>query len=154
MQRLYVLYDADCGLCARLRRWAQRQPAYVELVFLPAGSSLAHRLFPGLTKPGRPEELILVSDEGGVYRDDRAWIMCLFALKEYREWSLRLSQPALLPLARGAFALLSKNRTRVSRWLNLAGDAEFVEALRREVRPACEVGPETAGGSHQESSPV
>ena len=50
-------------------------------------------------------ELVVVDDSGGVYRNGSAWIMCLYALREYREWSLRLATPALFPLARQAFAL-------------------------------------------------
>jgi predicted DCC family thiol-disulfide oxidoreductase YuxK len=139
MRRLYVLYDARCGLCSWAHRWMRRQPAFLELVFVPAGSERAERLFPGLARPGVPEELIVVADDGGVYRDGRAWIMCLYALQEYREWSIRLSRPMLLPLARQAFALLSRNRARISRWLDLAGEAEIVETLRQVHAPACDL---------------
>src|SRR3954453_8280707 len=116
MRRLFVLYDARCGLCSWARRWLARQPAFVELTFVPAGSERADRLFPGLSKPGVPEELVVVADDGAVYRDAHAWIMCLYALQDYREWSLRLARPALLPLARQAFSLLSRQRGRISRW--------------------------------------
>ena len=51
---------------------------------------------------------MVVSDEGAVYRDGSAWIMCLFALEEYRDWANRLAHPLLRPLARQAFALLSQ----------------------------------------------
>ena len=70
MRRLTILYDARCGLCSWARRWARRQPAFVELIFLAADSPEARRLFPDLMRPGEPEELIVVSDEGGVYRSD------------------------------------------------------------------------------------
>ena len=80
MEKLYVLYDARCGLCSWAKRWLMQQPAIVPLSFIPAGSVLAGRLFPGLCQPGDPEEeLVVVSDEGGVYREGNAWIMCLFA---------------------------------------------------------------------------
>ncbi|MBX6316344.1 MAG: DUF393 domain-containing protein [Isosphaeraceae bacterium] len=140
MRQLYILYDARCGLCSWARRWMLRQPAYLELIFLPAGSERAERLFPGLACPGTTEELIVISDEGGVYREGDAWIMCLYALQEYREWSLRLASPALRPLARQGFALLSKQRGRISRWLNLVSEAEVAEALRHVVAPACVLG--------------
>jgi predicted DCC family thiol-disulfide oxidoreductase YuxK len=137
MQRLYVLYDPRCGLCSWARRWLARQPAYVDLTFVPAGSERALLLFPGLTRPGEAVELEVVSDDGAVYRDSRAWIMCLFALVEYREWALRLAHPLLLPLARQAFALLSKHRRRVSHWLQLASEVEIAETLRQVDAPAC-----------------
>jgi predicted DCC family thiol-disulfide oxidoreductase YuxK len=137
MQRLYILYDPRCGLCSWARRWLARQPAYLDLTFVPAGSERALQLFPGLTRPGEVEELVVVSDDGAVYRDSRAWIMCLYALEEYREWALRLAHPLLLPLARQAFALLSKHRRRISRWLRLASEVEIAETLRHVEAPAC-----------------
>jgi predicted DCC family thiol-disulfide oxidoreductase YuxK len=139
MRCLYVLYDARCGLCSWSHRWLRRQPAFLELIFIPAGSERAARMFPGVERPGMPEELIVIADDGAVYREGRAWIMCLYALQEYREWSIRLARPMLLPLARQAFALLSKNRSRISRWLNLASEAEIAETLRQVHEPACDL---------------
>jgi predicted DCC family thiol-disulfide oxidoreductase YuxK len=139
MQRLYVIYDGRCGLCRLARQWLDRQEQLVELEFLAAGSFAATRLFPTLSDTDRPEELIVVSDEGGVYRGGHAWIMCLYALEEYREWAERLSSPALLPLARQGFAMLSKQRGRISRWFGLASEHEIVEALGRVAAPACEL---------------
>ena len=94
METLYVLYDARCGLCSLARRWLIQQAPLIRLSFIPAGSVLAGQLFPGLCQPGEPpEELVVVSDEGAVYRNESAWIMCLFALEEYRG----LGQPAGAP---------------------------------------------------------
>ena len=145
MRRLYVLYDARCGLCSWARRWLARQPAFLELTFVPAGSDRAARLLPGLPQPGAAvaEELVVVGDDGAVYRDSHAWIMCLYALQDYREWAARLARPALLPLARRAFALLSRNRGRISRWLELASEAEISEALHQVNAPACALPPAT-----------
>jgi predicted DCC family thiol-disulfide oxidoreductase YuxK len=137
MQRLYILYDPRCGLCSWARRWLARQPAYLDLTFVPAGSERALQLFPGLTRPGEVDELVIVSDDGAVYRDSRAWIMSLYALEDYREWALRLAHPLLLPLARQAFALLSKHRRRISRWMRLASEVEIAETLRQVDAPAC-----------------
>jgi predicted DCC family thiol-disulfide oxidoreductase YuxK len=113
------------------------QPAYVELVFVPAGSDRASRLFPDLAPADGPEELVVISDAGGVYREGDAWIMCLYALVDYREWALRLAHPMLRPLARQAFALLTRQRARLSRWLGLASDAEIAITLRAVEAPAC-----------------
>jgi predicted DCC family thiol-disulfide oxidoreductase YuxK len=140
MRRLYILYDARCGLCTWARRWLARQPAFLDLTFIPAGSDQALRLFPGLTRPGQVEELVVISDDGAVYRDSRAWIMSLYALDEYREWALRLAHPLLLPLARQAFALISRQRRRISRWLDLASEVEIAETLRHVSAPACAIG--------------
>ncbi len=154
MDLLYVLYDPRCGLCSWAKRWMRRQVALVNLRFIPARSPLAERLFPGLDRAGlAPQELVVVSDQGAVYRDDSAWIMCLFALEDYREWSFRLSHPLLRPLARQAFTLLSKQRSRVSRWLSLASEVEIAEALGQVNVPACALEPSLATASFDEKPP-
>jgi hypothetical protein len=63
--------------------------------------------------------------------------MCLFALEGYRDWANRLAHPLLRPLARQAFALLSKERSRISRWLALASDLEIAQTLSLVNAPAC-----------------
>ena len=141
MKRLYVLYDAYCGVCSWARRWAQDQPAIVPLEFIRADSEEARRLFPTLASQSIPEELIVVSDEGAVYREDGAWIMCLYALEEFRSLSLRLASPQLLPFARHAFLVLSKRRRALSRLLGLVSDRELLELLWREPStPRCSPG--------------
>jgi predicted DCC family thiol-disulfide oxidoreductase YuxK len=138
MDRLYVLYDAQCGLCTWAKRWLIKQPALIDLRFIPVGSALAARLFPSVARPDEPsQELVVVSDQGGVYRNGSAWIMCLFALEAYRDWANRLAHPLLRPLARQAFALLSKERSRISRWLALASEVEIAEILSQVSAPAC-----------------
>ena len=130
MRRLYVLYDERCGLCRLARRWAAGQPQYVELVFIAAGSEEANMRFPSLAHDGVPEELVVVNDEGGIYRGSSAWIMCLYALEDYREWSLRLATPALRQFARQAFAFVSEHRGQISHWLHLS-DRDAADVLRR-----------------------
>jgi predicted DCC family thiol-disulfide oxidoreductase YuxK len=138
MDRLFILYDARCGLCSWAKRWLMRQHTLIDLRFVPSGSPVAERLFPNLTRAGDPpEELVVISDEGAVYRNGSAWIMCLFALEAYREWANRLAHPLFRPLARQAFALLSKQRGRISRWLSLASDLEIAETLSQLNVPAC-----------------
>jgi predicted DCC family thiol-disulfide oxidoreductase YuxK len=138
VERLYVLYDAQCGLCSWAKRWLMRQHALIDLKFIPAGSATAGRLFPALDRPGEfADELVVVSDEGAVYRNGSAWIMCLFALEGYRDWANRLAHPLLRPLARQGFALLSKQRSRISRWLALASEVEIAETLSQVNAPIC-----------------
>ena len=139
MKRLYVLYDPGCGLCSRIRRWAEKQPAYVELEFVSAGSSRARRWFPTLSHSETPEELVVISDEGGVYRDDVSWIMVLYALEGYRELAMRLARPWLLPYARQAFGVLSDNRRKISQWFGLVSDRDLVEVLQAQSVPGCAI---------------
>ena len=137
MRRLYLLYDGDCTLCRRLRDWLEDQPHWLQLDLLPANSNAAKKLFPSLASNARPEELVVVTDEGHYYKGNHAWIMCLYALTEYRDWAYRLAHPTLLPLARQAFEALSHNRTRISRWL-MADDAEIAKELAT-VKPSCDL---------------
>src|SRR5947209_8036605 len=60
------------------------EPALIPLLPLAAQSPEAARLFPGHA-PGA--ELAVVSDEGAVWLGDHAWIMCLYALRNYRDWA-------------------------------------------------------------------
>jgi len=138
MRSLTVLYDSTCGFCSSCRNWLSEQPQLVTLEFLAANSAEANRRYPTLAK-AEPEELVVVSDEGGVYRGSHAWIICLWALADYREWSFRLSRPALLPLARNAYAWVSQNRKGLSRLLRLAPDEEVMAALSSR-RTVCQAG--------------
>ena len=114
MDKLMILYDAKCGFCVKCRWWLMNQPKYVEMEFLPSGGPDTLLRFPELHATGMAEELVVVSDEGGVYRGADAWLMCLWALEEYREWAEDLAEPALKPFARGAFALVSAGRRKLS----------------------------------------
>lgn len=142
MNRLYVLYDANCGLCSSVREWVRDQPQLIAMEFVAANSPRATQLFPSLSRPGtRPEELTVVDDRGGVYRDGHAWIMCLYALAGYRPLSLRLASPTLLPLARKAFAFLSKRRGALSELLGMPSDRQVAARLEQESAIGCAPAP-------------
>jgi predicted DCC family thiol-disulfide oxidoreductase YuxK len=115
MNRLYVLFDEQCELCVRCRNWLMRQPAFVPLHFIAFQSAAARRRFPGIDVLKPSEQLLVISNDGSVYRGAYAWIMCLWALEEYRGHAQRLSRPVLLPFARVACELLSRNRFFISR---------------------------------------
>jgi hypothetical protein len=87
-----------------------QQPAFVPLTFIALQSNEAHRRFPGIDVLKPDEQLLVISDEGAIYRGAHAWIMCLWALENYREHAQRLANPALLPLAKLVCELLSRNR--------------------------------------------
>jgi predicted DCC family thiol-disulfide oxidoreductase YuxK len=117
MKRLYVFYDGECALCRQCREWLLSQPAYLELIFHPFQSEEARRLCPDLPRLQPNEQLVIVSDEGGIYIGEFAWLMCLYALKEYRGWSQKLAAPALRPLARRICLLVSHHRLQLSQML-------------------------------------
>jgi predicted DCC family thiol-disulfide oxidoreductase YuxK len=137
MRRLYVLYDSRCELCCRLRKWLSDQEAWLELKTIPAGGEEARRLFPGLEAIASADDLVVVSDQGEVYLGNRAWIMCLFALKRYQRLACRLAHPLLLPLARHAYQALSKNRHLMSRWLRTPSSEALASELGQIDPPAC-----------------
>jgi len=117
MKRLYVFYDGECGLCRRSREWLAGQPAYLEIKFHPFQAEETRRLCPDLPRFNPEERLVVLSDEGGIYTGENAWLMCLYALRDYRAWSMRLAVPALKPLAQRLCMAISHNRLALSRAL-------------------------------------
>jgi predicted DCC family thiol-disulfide oxidoreductase YuxK len=113
-----------------LKNWILVQRSWIGLAVVEQGSEKARRLFPELDRIAGREDLAVISDEGAVYLNDRAWIKVLYAMMEYREWAARLTHPILMPLARQAFAALSKNR----HWLSKMLDSENPEAIAGELR--------------------
>jgi predicted DCC family thiol-disulfide oxidoreductase YuxK len=136
MQKLYVLYDPKCELCCRLRNWILVQRSWIGLAVLEQGSEKAKRLFPDLDNIAGKDDLAVISDEGAVYLNNSAWIMVLYAMVEYRDWASRLTHPLLMPLARQAFAALSKNRQFLSRWISVEDPDGIADELRKvELEP-------------------
>ncbi len=127
--KLYVLFDERCAFCVRCVTWMHRQTPSVEFVFLPAGSPQAQKIFPQLLSHN--DELMVISDQGAVYRGTSAWIMCLYGLEPTRELSFRLATPRLMPLARRVFCLVSENRYALSTLMNLK-TKRFETQLRQQ----------------------
>ena len=119
MSQLTVLYDERCNLCCRIRAWLQQQPKYVQLNFIAADSVEARALYPHLDHELTLRELHVIHEQGQhgqVYRGAKAWLMCLWALRAYRGWALRLATPELMPLALRLIARVSNKRYRFARY--------------------------------------
>lgn len=129
-----VLYDGGCGLCTGVRDWLRRQDQLIPLEFVASGSEEARERFP-IVAAG---ELAVIADTGDAWLGNHAWIVCLWALRDYRDWAIRLSSPLLLPMAREAFAAVSRNRAALSKTLWNRGDSAVVDELRSIVVPRCE----------------
>lgn len=112
-----VLYDKRCVLCRRVRKWLELQPKYVEMTFVEAASKEAYNKFPEVDHNRTLTELTVISDNGDVYKGEKAWVICLWALQEYREWSVTLSTPELFPLAQRMIMWVSSNRFKISKFL-------------------------------------
>ena len=136
MQTLYVLYDAQCVLCRRCRAWLGQQAAFVPLTFLPLQSPEVTVRFPGIEAMRPEERLVVVSDTGDIWRGEDAWILCLWALREYREWSLRLAHPLLRPFARRVCELISENRHALGAWFSKDSPVELGAHLAALPAPA------------------
>src|SRR5580704_11595514 len=115
MNRLTVLYDADCPLCVRSRAWMEAQPAYVALEFLACKSPEAQRRYGEV--PWLGAELVAVSDGGEVWAGPAAFLVALWALEDYREWSYRLSGDSFSRMAERFFVALSHRRKWLAGWL-------------------------------------
>ena len=137
MQKLYVLYDPKCELCIHLKDWLAAQNCWIAVAVMPAGSELAGKMFPDLARIATASDLVVISDEGAVYLNDRAWIMVLYALSDYRDWAARLTHPMLMPLARQAWAALSNNRGLLSRWLYGGSPEAIADELRKISMEPC-----------------
>jgi predicted DCC family thiol-disulfide oxidoreductase YuxK len=128
MNTLYIFYDAHCGLCSRFRRWMEAQPAWVLLSFVPYDSAEARQLLPGIGSLRADEEIVVMGDDGCVWQGAAAWVTCLWALRDYREWSARLARPALMGMARRVVHWISSHRIGLSRLLRLSSDDVLREA--------------------------
>lgn len=129
MNTLTIFYDAHCGLCSRFRRWMLEQPAYVRLEFLPYDSAQARTRCPELPGLRADQEIVVMGDDGSMWQGAGAWVTCLWALRDYREWSMRLATPGMQGIARKVVHWISTNRISLSRLMRLRGD----EALKAEV---------------------
>jgi predicted DCC family thiol-disulfide oxidoreductase YuxK len=136
---LTITCDAECGLCTRAKDWIGQQAALVALEFLAAGSAEARIRFPQLPAG----ELAVVANTGEVWLGDHGWIVCLWALREYRDLAVRLTSPLLSLMAREAFAAVSKNRLALSSFLKLRSDRDLELQLRKVVVTRCQIEPQT-----------
>ena len=142
VKQLTVLYDPTCSFCVRCRQWLAKQAKLIDMRFVPQGSSRQKKLYPDLKfevdRQGRPEELIVIDDARRVYRNDKAWVMCFYAMRDYRALSMRLARPGMAGLARRAYALVSGQRRAISFLLGMKADEHFRAELEAEPEvPRC-----------------
>lgn len=108
---LTVLYDPGCALCQRCRSWMEGQEAHVRLRWLACTAEEARKAYGAI--PWLEDELVVVGDGGEVWAGPAAFLVCLWALVEWREWSFRLAGPAFAPLAERFFLFLSSRRRSI-----------------------------------------
>jgi predicted DCC family thiol-disulfide oxidoreductase YuxK len=133
MNKIYIIYDSECGLCVQCRKWIEKQPAFLQITFLPRNSQEAATLITTVTDQKLGDELIVVSDEGGLYRGAHAWVMCLYALQNYRELGNKIATPMLLPWAKRICELVAQNRLNLSQLLGLKEHKEIKTLVEETI---------------------
>jgi predicted DCC family thiol-disulfide oxidoreductase YuxK len=132
MKRLTLLYDASCPICVRCRDWIETQRSFVPIELLAASSAEARRRYGEV--PWLGEELVVASDDGEVWAGAAAFLVALWALEDYREWSYRLTGNTLSKVAERFFAALSHRRKWLSGWF--AHPSCTKERCHRQSAPA------------------
>ena len=99
MRTLTLIYDR-IELAPYTRRWIERAPKHVPIRLVPA-----RILRPGEMQCGLPAEslaarLTVLDDEGNVWRDGKAELMVMWALRGYRRRALLIGHPSRLPFRR------------------------------------------------------
>src|SRR5262245_11724105 len=99
MRELTLIYDG-AELAPYARGWIDRASKH-----LPIRLVAAHDVGPddvprGLDRASLEWRLTVVDDEGNVWRDGKAELMVLWALRGYRRRSLAIGHPSRLPFRR------------------------------------------------------
>ena len=119
-RRLTVVYDDDCELCRRCSTWLRFQPTYVPLDVVAVSAARLDPRYAGV--PWLGAELVVVDSRGRIWVGAAAFIVCLWATRDWREWSYRISGPAFAPLAERFFHAISSHRGRIGAFLGPTAD--------------------------------
>ncbi|MEN9572781.1 MAG: hypothetical protein RL514_636 [Verrucomicrobiota bacterium] len=140
MNTLYILYDHTCPHSDRHREWLARQEPLVPLRLLAHRAEEVPCRFPGIEAHLTPRELTVISDDGQLWTGPAASVMCLFMLEQHREFAERLACPLLLPFARTALELLSRDREVLAMQclFRRSTDAELASILRMNSEVAAQ----------------
>lgn len=140
MNTLYILYDDTCPHSLRHREWLAQQEPIVPLHLLPHRAEEVGCRFPGIEAHLTPREFTVISDEGQLWTGPAASVMCLFVLERHREFAERLTRPMLLPYARTALELLSRDGDVLTMTclMRRSPDAELANILRMNSETAAQ----------------
>lgn len=129
VRAIAVFFDQDCSLCRACRRWLQAQDKYFPIEFMAYQSRRAREICPQLDELNPEKEIVVMADNGQIYQGGSAWIMCLYALRRYRELSFKLAHPMLLPLAKKLCHIVSERRLSLSKLFSCASREEIAREL-------------------------
>lgn len=115
MTTLTVIYDDTCEFCRRCRRWLEGQRLHVRLQYLAASDPAATARYGPADK--LRQDLVVVADDGRAWVGPSAFVTLLWTTRRYRGVARRLANPALLPIARRTFHVISSNRGSINTML-------------------------------------
>ena len=119
-KRLTVVYDDACELCVRCSTWLRWQATYVPLELLPVSAARQEPRLAGI--PWLGAELVVLDGRGRIWVGAAAFIVCLWATRDWRAWSYRLSGPSFAPMAERFFHAISSHRGRIGAFLGPTTD--------------------------------
>lgn len=99
MRRITVIYDSSV-VAPYTRRWIENEPKYVPIEFVPSRWIDPARVPAALDPATLVEHLTAVDDDGRVWRDGKAELLVLWALRRYRRRALAIGHPSRLPFSR------------------------------------------------------
>jgi hypothetical protein len=99
VRRITVIYDSSV-IAPFTRRWLESEPKYVPIEFVPSRWIDAARVPAGLDPAALAEHLTAIDEDGFVWRDGKAEILVLWALRRYRRRALAIGHPSRLPFRR------------------------------------------------------
>ena len=99
MRRLLVVYDM-AEIATHTRYWLEREPQYVPIDFVPARHFADGAGLPGLDPASVAERITAIDDEGNLWRDGKAELVVMWALRRYRSRALLIGHPSRLPFRR------------------------------------------------------
>ena len=108
VRALTVLFDPDCPICRAAKQWLMSLQPLVNVHFVAVSSPAAAQRFPALDMAECRNEITVVTDEGYVYRGDRAFIMCM--------WAMRRTRSLAIQMALGRKATVLKAMVGVTSW--------------------------------------
>jgi len=108
VRSLTVLYDPDCAVCRAAKQWLMQRRPLIDVRFVAVTSPLAAQRFPALDMAECRQVITVVTDEGYVYRGERAFIMCL--------WAMRRTRSLAIQMARGRRATLLTAMVGATSW--------------------------------------
>jgi predicted DCC family thiol-disulfide oxidoreductase YuxK len=122
-----LLWDGDCGFCARCAEWLQSQDRKNLFEIAPHQSKSEHFLAVyNLDYERCREEIKLVTSDGNILGGAEA---VNFFLEKYFPWSLIMRiikrLPPLLSIEKMAYHLTAKNRPLLSKWLETKACSVF-----------------------------